>query len=402
MTNTTNSLINDAVQNILSQIQNGNNIAPAQILQTAMNLFMLAERNLHLNHSPHNKANGFFDRDLGSSLGTLNLKVPRDRLANFRPAILPAPYQRDSHEREDIIRSLLINGYSPNSIKRTLNSLSLHYNPKELEQLKNEYMTLYHKWQERQLPQDAIALFIDVYHTETAINNKVRKSALYVIVGIDFNAKKDLFGLYLYDGHETKSFWLQTLNQLIERGLKRPLMVVSDDFPGLKEAIKTLFPQALHQLCFIHMQRNVRRNMGSQDAKLFNQTLKQIKLMDHPEICQNQFTELCQSYQKTYPSFIRSLLEDTEQYFAFKHLPTDVQKHFYTTNMVESVNSILERLRIRMGGFFQSEDALYVNVFMSINSLSQRKWLHGVPAVKAHLYQLRQLFAQRYNGLPDS
>ena len=170
----------------------------------------------------------------------------------------------------------------------------------------------------------------------------------------------------------------------------------------LKEAVKTLFPQALHQLCFIHMQRNVRRNMGADDAKCFNQTLKQIRLMSNVVVCKEKFMELCDSFQNKYPAFIKALRDDTDNYFAFKHLPIDTQKHFYTTNIVESVNSTLEKLRIRMGGLFQSQQALNVNVFISINGLSQRKWRKGVPMIQANLYELRQLFARRYNELPNS
>lgn len=391
---------NVVIQNMLDEIQQGNNPSASGILQTAMTLLMMAERNLHLQNNPNDKGNGYFQRELGTPLGKLDLRVPRDRDGDFRPSVLPDPYQRDYPERNDLLQSLFLNGYSPNHIRRTLNSLNLHYNPKELDRLKNEYHELFSQWQSRQLSQDVISLFIDVYHSNTCINNKITKTALYVIVGIDFNAKKDLFGLYLYEGNESKAFWLQTLNQLIERGLKRPLIVVSDDFPGLKEAICTLFPKTLHQLCFIHMQRNVRHNMGTQDSKTFNQTLKQIKLISDPSLCKNKFIDLCQQYQKLYPSFIRALLEDTDNYFAFKQFPDDTQKHFYTTNIVESVNSTIEKLRLRMGGFFQSQDALFVNTFLSIRSLNQQKWQKGVPLIKANLYSLRQLFAQLYSELP--
>jgi putative transposase len=395
------SFIKDAlIQDILAKIQAGDNITPAQILQSAMNLIMVAERNLHLQNSIDDKGNGFFDRELGTGTGRINIRVPRDRDGDFRPAILPSPYQRDTKDREKIIQSLLINGYSPNAIHQSLNDLSLHYNPKELEQIKNEYLKLHNKWQNRQLPADIVAIFIDAYHCEACVNDKVRKVALFVAVGIDFTGQKDLFGLYVYEGNENKTFWLQTLNQLIERGLKRPLMVISDDFAGLKDAVATLFPQALHQLCFIHMQRNVHRSMGVEDSKHFNQSLKQIRLIDDVETCTSEFTKLCQKYQKKYSHFITGLLNDTANYFAFKYLHPDVQKHFYTTNIVESVNSSLEKLRIRMGGFFQSHEALNVNVFIIINNLRQRKWVHGVPKIKGNLYHLRQLFAQRYGELP--
>lgn len=399
-TNSDSSIYNAVIKDMLDEIQKGNNPTTAEILQTTMNMLMLAERNLHLNANTADKGNGYFNRELGTPMGKLDIRVPRDRDGNFRPAILPTPHQRDYQERNEFLESLFINGYSPNNIRRTLNSLELHYNPKELDQLKNEYYDLFQKWQNRQLPEDIIGLFVDVYHNETNIDGKVCKSALYVIVGIDFNAKKDLFGLYLYEGNENKGFWLQTLNQLIDRGLKRPLIIASDDFPGLKDAINTLFPNALHQLCFIHMQRNVRRNMGTDDAKTFNETLKQIKLINNQNDCTKQFTALCENYQQQYPDFIRGLLNDTDNYFAFKHLPSDVQKHFYSTNIVESVNSTIEKLRIRMGGFFQSKEALYLNVFLTVRTLEQRKWQKGVPMIKANLYYLRQLFARRYNELP--
>jgi len=402
MLNTNQSINDSTIKNMLTKLEEDGNLAPAQILQTAMNLLMLAERNVSLQNNFSNKANGFFERDLGTSIGNIKLKVPRDRNGDFRPSILPTPYQRDIEERKQILQSLLEAGYSPNAVKRALNNLDLHYNPKELEQLKDEYLELYGEWHNRQLPQDVIALFIDVYHSETKIDNKVRKTALYVIVGIDFNGKKDLFGLYLYQGHETKGFWLQTLNQIIDRGLKRPLIIVSDDFPGLKDAIATLFPNALHQLCFIHMQRNVRRNMSQEDSKPFNNALKVMRLTDDFDTCKNEFVQLCQSQQKKYPAFINGLLDDVDNYFAFKHLPTDTQKHFYTTNIVESVNSTLEKLRIKMGGFFQSENALCVNVFISIKQLSQRKWSKGVPLIKGNLYQLRQAFAQKYLEVPKT
>jgi len=47
-------------------------------------------------------------------------------------------------------------------------------------------------------------------------------------------------------------------------------MIVSDDFPGMAEAIRTLFSLTDHQLCYLHLERNVRRNMGKEDASLFN------------------------------------------------------------------------------------------------------------------------------------
>jgi transposase-like protein len=64
---------------------------------------------------------------------------------------------------------------------------------------------------------------------------------------------------------------------LIDRGLKRVMFMVSDDFPGISKAIEILFPFTDHQLCLVHLQRNVRNQMDKEDLQVFNKELKNIK-----------------------------------------------------------------------------------------------------------------------------
>lgn len=397
----TEQLNHQFVSQILKDIEQGRNPSASDMLQTSMNLLMMAERGLHLQEHPHDKGNGYFKRKLGTPMGELSLNVPRDRDGDFRSTLLPAPYERDYAGRDELIKSLLSAAYSPNQIQQTLEQLNLSYNPRQLDTIKEEYHQLFLKWQMRELPSDVVSLFIDAYHAQALIADKVCKVVVYAVLGVDFSGHKSLYGIYLYQGHETKAFWLQTLNQLIERGIKAPLFVVSDDFSGLKEAVATLFPVAYHQLCFIHMQRNVRRNMGKDDATSFNQALTALRLVpDKAQAC-TQFKTLCDAYKNQYPSFMKALIDNTDHYFTFLELPTAVRKYFYTTNAIESFNSLLEKIRQRAGGFFQSEDFLKVNVFLCVRSLEQRKWAKGMPMLKAHLYSVRQLFARKYQRLPD-
>jgi len=62
-------------------------------------------------------------------------------------------------------------------------------------------------------------------------------------------------------------------NDLIEIGLKRVALIVSDDFTGIDKAINALFPKSDHQLCHVHLKKNVQRYMGKEDAKTFNKKL---------------------------------------------------------------------------------------------------------------------------------
>ena len=96
-----------AALDLLNQIVNDaggqRQLSSAQILQSVINQLMRAERSLHLENDPQDKANGYYPRDLGSATGTLHLQVPRDRYGDFRPQILPEPYQRDLPERLTIL-----------------------------------------------------------------------------------------------------------------------------------------------------------------------------------------------------------------------------------------------------------------------------------------------------------
>jgi len=82
------------------------------------------------------------------------------------------------------------------------------------------------------------ALLIDAYHCEIKDGSKVRKAACYIVLGIDMEGKKDIFGLYTFFGKENRADWNKVFEDLINRGLKRVLVVVSDDFQVLSRPSK--------------------------------------------------------------------------------------------------------------------------------------------------------------------
>ena len=95
-------------------------------------------------------------------------------------------------------------------------------------------------------------------------------------------------------------------------------------------------------------------------------------------------------------SFVR---KNIDCYTAFLCFNEDTRFAFYTTNSVESFNSVLEHIRQQKGGFFQSEDILFINIYIRyLNMLP--KWKNGYPKIIAKLYYLRQSFVNLYGELP--
>lgn len=220
----------------LSEVDNINGLT--EVVSQLLQILMQKERELHLSYDEGNKGNGYYDRNLACLFGNLNLHIPRVRKGNFRPSILPQPYDKADSSFNELILNLILSSYSPNKIKSLLKSLNLPYSPEQIEELKED---LYKKAKEistKQLPENAFALFIDAYHTSVKDDdtNLVKKSVIYTIMGIDMCGKKDLYGYYILQGNENREDWLFILNNLIQRGLKRLLMIVSDDFSGLDKA----------------------------------------------------------------------------------------------------------------------------------------------------------------------
>lgn len=172
--------------------------------------------------------------------------------------------------------------------------------------------------------------------------------------------------------------------------------MVSDDFPGLDSALRTLFLKTDHQLCFVHLQRNVLRNMAKSDALEFNKELKIIKLSRDYDSAVDEFKKLCQKYLSKYPAFMKILISKAEKFLSFLKYPEPVRKHIYTTNIVENFNSRIEVGRINSGGYFQSLKTADIVVYLVYSKLKDGKWKKPLFAFSSVSYEIKQLFNLRF------
>ncbi len=244
--------LNEEFEKNLKEIQITDSFNALNIIaEKLLNLLMLKQREIFLKQqkqlNPQNKANGFYERDLACLFGLLNLNIPRDRHSLFRPSILPDKWKKTDPKFNELVLNLIFNSYSPNQIKSFLHSLNLPYSPEEIDELKDHLYQKALELKNKELPENAFTLFIDAYQCQIKDTKlqRVRNATIYTVIGIDLQGNKDLYGYYCVWGHEKKGDWLQIFNDLINRGLKRVMFIVSDDFPGLNEAIKALFPALL-------------------------------------------------------------------------------------------------------------------------------------------------------------
>lgn len=389
----------DMLDQVLAQIERQDTTEGLKsIYQALLNTVMKSERDVFVKKDQNNKSNGFYPRTLVTGMGKFDLMIPRDRLNEFRPFLLPEQWQRGDQSYDDLLASLIIHAYSPNKIRSILKNLGLSYSDTEVDEIQEELYQRSIEFKTQELNKEVLCLYIDAYHTKLKEQDsrKVTKAVIHTVIGVDLNGRKEVYGYYEFFGSENKEHWLMILNDLINRGLKKCLLIISDDFPGLSDAIGVLLPKTDHQLCFIHMQRNVRKHMGKEDANNFNDTLKSLKLYKDPSKAIDVFVKLCESYKKKYPAFIAHLLDNKDCYFAFLKYPQTLQKHIYTTNVVENFNSRLEVMAVNLGGYFQTSKTLSIALQVLIDKLTKDKWRKPIPAIQGNEYEINQLFNQRF------
>ncbi|HCZ06106.1 MAG TPA: IS256 family transposase, partial [Thermotogae bacterium] len=103
----------------------------------------------------------------------------------------------------------------------------------------------------------------DAYHGKLRDENgKIAEVSIYVALGIDMEGYKQILGYWIKQGKENKNFWIEIFQDMISRGMSKVGIFVTDDFSGLTKVIEKFFPQSDHQLCWVHMKRNLRREFS--------------------------------------------------------------------------------------------------------------------------------------------
>jgi transposase-like protein len=370
-----------------------------QILATAWKALNEAERRQFLNDADDDKANGFYERSLKLGSIPLDIEVPRTRSGEFRPTLLPPPYQRSyPQETQSLLLGLLASSRSLNAAKTAMRKLGLSVSESELESIAKEFIQELELRNTRPLDTDLLTLFIDAKYVELRDADRLRPATIYLACGLGTNGKKRVLACVSKLGRENLEDWKTILRGLIERGLRRVLIVVQDDFSGLLNVVKGFFPTADHQLCVVHMARNAKSHLSKEDNTEFQLRLRTLKACWDEDKASSQFEELSERFENDYPSFIAELRKKKTHYLCFLAYPQSIRRTLATTNVVEAVNGQLERIRRNNGGYFHSEDALKLKLGMAISYLESGTWRRIAVNVSTALSQLNAMFQRRYEN----
>ena len=205
-------------------------------------------------------------------------------------------------------------------------------------QIKDEY----EKWSRRRLDEVMLDyLFLDASFFRMHPGSPAEP--VLAAWGITTGGKPAFIGLAPGSG-ESADAWHDFLQDLKDRGLPSPLLVISDGAPGLIAAIEQAFPKALRQRCLIHRARNILAKIPAgmqaevKDAYWAIFDTGELKTPPGPrltEIVDNRITEMAARYSATYPSAMKCLLADREGLTAYLRFPAEHHHRVRHSNFIE-------------------------------------------------------------------
>ncbi len=114
-----------------------------------------------------------------------------------------------------------------------------------------------------------------------------------------------------------------------------------DGLKGFPDAINSVYPQTHIQLCIIHMVRNSLKYVSWKDYKAVTSGLKMVYQAPTEEAALMALDKFAEAWDDKYPQISKSWRTHWENLNTFFGYPPDIRKAIYTTNAIESVNSVI-------------------------------------------------------------
>ncbi len=246
-------------------------------------------------------------------------------------------------------------------------------------------------WQNR--PLDAVypILYLDCIVIKCHQDKRVINKAIYIALAINCEGRKELLGLWIAENEGSK-FWLSVLTELNNRGIKDIFIACVDGLSGFPEAINAVYPNTQIQLCIVHMVRNSLRYVPHKDMKAVAGDLKSIYHSVNAEAAELALAEFSSKWDEKYPSISRSWRNKWDNIITLFDYPQEIRKIIYTTNAIESLNSVI-RKAIRNRKIFPNDQSALKVVYLAIKQASQ-KWTMSLHDWRAAMNR----FAIQFDG----
>ena len=338
---------------------------------------MEAEMDEHIGYEKYqhsdtiNYRNGVKKKNIRSTFGEFQVEVPQDRNSTFKPQIVKKR-QKDISEIDQKIINMYARGLTTRQISEQIEDIyGFECSESFISNITDKVLQDIQDWQNRPLEKVYPVLFIDVTHFSVREDNRIKKIAAYVVLGITKDGMKEVLSLEIGE-NESSKYWLGVLNALKNRGINDIMVICADGLTGIKEAIATAFPQTEYQRCILHQVRNTLKYVSYKDKKEFASDLKSIYLAVTEAQALENLDKVSEKWEEKYPNSMSSWYQNWDVLTPIFKFSLEVRKVIYTTNAIESLNSSYKKLNSQRT-VYSSDKALLKTLYLSTLEAT-KKW----------------------------
>ena len=351
-----------------------------ELFKEGINQLLNAEMTDHLGYEKHSKEgensgnsrNGDYPKTLKTNLGEITLNVPRDRNGEFDPKVVPKHESRLSDEIAQVIIGLYSRGMSTNDIEQQIEQIyGVHVDSTSVSNITNVLVDSIKEWQSRPLEQVYFVVWMDGISIKIRHNGKIINKTIYLVIGLTQEGLKQVLGMWIAPT-ESASFWMSVLTDLRARGVEDILIASTDNLTGFTDAIKSVFPDTVTQLCVVHQVRNSLRYVVWKEKKVFAADMKEIYHAATIEAAEQALKKFEKKWGQKYAYAVRSWKNNWENLTQFFEYPLEIRKIVYTTNTIESLNRGIRKYT-KTKSIFPHDQAALKAVYLAIGNI-ESKW----------------------------
>jgi putative transposase len=347
-----------------------------------------------------NRRNGRSKKRVQGDLGKVTLSTPRDRDGTFEPQLIEK-HQRRVPGFDEKILALYAKGMTTRDIQEIVRELyGVEVSATLVSAITEDLDAEVTAWRSRPLSAVWPIVYFDgiTVHVRGA-NGRVSQHTIYVALGVDLAGQKELLGLWLGENEGAK-FWLSCLTDLKNRGLGDIFVACIDGLSGFAEAIRAAYPETSVQLCIVHLVRAALRYVSTEDSKLVARDLKKIYQAATVLEAEAALEQFAQAWDAKYPTIAKQWRAKWTDIVTLFDFPPPIRKAIYTTNAIESVNSVIRKFT-RNRKIYPNEESALKLVFMAIREAA-KKWTMPIHHWKQALNHFAILYENRMPELTNS
>ncbi|MEY5049905.1 MAG: hypothetical protein RLZZ175_3264 [Bacteroidota bacterium] len=385
----------------LEQLRSGQSLtgkggAFAPLLKQFLETALAVEMEEHLSEEERetgNKRNGRSSKTLKTVDGEVVIETPQDRKSTFSPEIV----KKRETILADNLASKIIGLYGLGMSFRDISShieemYDVSISHSTLSEITERIIPQVKEWQSRPLESMYTIVWLDAMHYKVKNGGKVENRAVYNILAINKEGKKDLIGMYVSE-NEGANFWLSVLTDLKSRGLKDILIACIDNLNGFAEAIMSVYPQVEIQSCIVHQIRNSLKYVASKDQKTFMKDLKNVYQAVNEQTAEDELVKLEEIWGKKYPVVLNSWQNNWHKLSTYFAYDEHIRKMIYTTNAVEGFHRQVRKVT-KTKGVFPNDMALMKLIYLATLNIA-KKWTQPLHNWALTVQQLRIKFGER-------